>query len=378
MGVATEAGYTWVNGKYARLMHAGNVLTVKEVTAADDTGATADLVLNDLTVDRWVPFDNALEEAQDLSETVWTLTGATVGEGGARLSEDASTGEHLIEQEVTFTAREWVVAVQVQRETASELRLVADDGTTAHSVFFDLHDKTVGTESNATGGMREMCDGTLMLRMYFTPAAATGSVAVQFANGSETVSYTGSTDNTVTARNVWASPSASTLRLAAIGSVAPTDDAPIMFFFDEVTSDRWRVSIDRGADPRIAVLKVGDPLTFPQGFYAGFTPSPMQRSTEVLGNLSGTGELLGRSRRRTVLSERAEWAHLKYSWVRDNLDGRGGVIRALETGAAFMAWRPELVPDVSYFMRAAASPPAAMGIKDFWSFGIEGEVHAHE
>jgi hypothetical protein len=165
----------------------------------------------------------------------------------------------------------------------------------------------------------------------------------------------------------------------SIGSTTPTDDSAIMFFFNSITSAKWRVTIDRGALPSVGVVWIGDPLTFERPFYSGFTPARMNRATDVIGNISRTGELIGRSVKRTILQEQFPWQNLSYDWVRANLDGRNGVIQSLEDSAAFMAWRPsEATEDVSYLMRARADPPSPQGRRDLWSFSISAEVYAHE
>lgn len=163
-----------------------------------------------------------------------------------------------------------------------------------------------------------------------------------------------------------------------IDTVTPTDDSPIMFFFAEITSDRWRITLTSDGLPEVGVLRIGDPLTFERARYAGAAPAAMNRATEVRGNVSRTGELLGRSKRRTILSESISWPRLSYDWVRANLDGPDGVIQSLEADSAFLAWRPSENDDVAYIMRASTGAPTATGQVNLWSFSIDAEVYAYE
>lgn len=416
MTVETEAGYTWTDGNAARILHEGVRFPIKTITATADSGSTADLVDNDITVDRWTPFANGLTDPTDLSEADWTATNVTVATDGQQLTETTDTGEHDVSQAYTFTAVEHVVAWKVERVTVPEVQVRANDGTTSFTCFFDLRDKSVGTAANCTGQIVDLGGGEFLLSIRFTPVAATGVVELLLSNGSETVSYTGSTSNIINVLSGYVNASSASLRLdtwvaqggtcfgiaahnlwstggriafehdsdendtwTTIGTVTPTDDGPLMFFFASVSSPRWRITVDRAAVPKIGVVRIGDPLVMQRTIYAGASPARMNRATDVISNISHSGELLGRSRKRTILMEGAEWQNLTYSWVRSNLDGVNGLIQSIETNAFFMAWRPEnAAPDVSYFMRAEAGAPKSMGVSDLWSFGLSGEVHAYE
>jgi hypothetical protein len=164
----------------------------------------------------------------------------------------------------------------------------------------------------------------------------------------------------------------------ALGVVTPTDNSPILFFFVPVTSARWRVTVDRGVMPEIGVWRMGRALQMTQPFYAGHTPSRMDRNVQILGNLSGSGELLGRSIKRSTLNASYPFSHLKYDWVRANLDGPDGLIQNAEIEPMFVAWRPGETQDVAYLMEAQTSPPEPMGMRDFWTFSLSGSAFSYE
>lgn len=163
-----------------------------------------------------------------------------------------------------------------------------------------------------------------------------------------------------------------------IDSSTPTDDGPIMFLFDTKNSATFRLTGTGSAKPTIYNVRVGNALVMARPFYGGFSPARLSRGTEVLGNLSGSGELLGRSIKRTVLQARYDWQHLQYSWVKSNLRGPSGLIQSLEDDTGFVAWRPSVEGDVDYLLRAQPQAPVAMGMVDLWSFSMTGEVHSYE
>ena len=162
-----------------------------------------------------------------------------------------------------------------------------------------------------------------------------------------------------------------------IGTISPTDDSPILFFFDPITSDEWRISVT-GTVPEIGVFRIAKALQMERPFYSGFTPARMNRRVQVVGNISQSGELVGRTIKRSVLAASYSWQHLSYDWVRANLDGTTGLMQSIEVDPLFVAWRPSDTQDVDYVMRASYQPPAAMGLVDLWSFGLSGEAYSYE
>lgn len=163
-----------------------------------------------------------------------------------------------------------------------------------------------------------------------------------------------------------------------IDSVTPTDDSPIIFLFDTISSLRWRILGSGSAKPTIYNVMIGNPLVMERPFYGGFQPTRMNRKTEIIGNISRTGELLGRSKKRTILQGAYSWNNLTYDWVRANLDGPNGLINSLESKQGYIAWRPGLVGDVDYMMRSNTTPPSTLGVRDLMSFSMSAEVHSYE
>jgi hypothetical protein len=104
----------------------------------------------------------------------------------------------------------------------------------------------------------------------------------------------------------------------------------------------------------------------------------MNRQTEVLGNLSGSGELMGTSIKRTVLKTTYPWRNLTEAWIKTNLSTPSGLIQNVEGRACYLAWRPSEEQDVDYAMLVSTSAPVAQGERDLWSFSLSAEVHSYE
>lgn len=413
--MSIEITGTFADGNNARILHAGNRFRVKAVTPSDEVanypGAAADF--GD-TVDRWRPFENSVVSPSDLSASDWTPTNLTVASDGLTLDDGTATGLHFIQQAFTYTAVEWVAAAQVERQGVTQFELSANDGSSTFNVRFDLEALTATTlGGGAVGKVVSLGKDRFECRMYFTPVAGTGYLRLLlWENGVS--SYTGS-NRTMKVIRAAAHPSVATLTYQCFGaasgdcmaiaahnlgtgggrfrifhdsnnddtftlidSLEPGSNRPAMFFFAGINSSRWRLEVSRGALPEVGVFRVGAALKMARPFYAGATIAAMNRRTEVLGNISGSGQLLGRSSKRTILQASYQWQHLAKSWVRANLDGPDGLIQSAETEPFFAAWRPEVTEDVDYVMRAEAQTPSAMGIVDLWTFGISGEALAYE
>jgi len=421
MTIETEAGYTWTNGKHARILHDKNRQQFYAVDAADEVSGYPGTALNSGdTVDRWRPFSNQVTSPTDLSDTAeWTTSNLTVGSDGQTLDDGtASSTTHYVEQEFTFTAEEWVVGVRAERQSAAGVRIECNDGTDDFVVEVDFSDMTTGndgttvTEDSVTRLSNELYE----IKLVFTPAAATGHIRIYTTDGS-TETYTGA-NNTVKITRVAAHVSESTIALLGYGATSCTlmaiaahnigsggqgeiafshdsnddgsytliqtingieNDSPLMLFFDAVSSKNWQLTVSRTVLPEIGVLRVGTPLTMERSFYSNYSPTRMARRTETLGNLSGSGGLLGRSKQRTVLTGSYSWSNLTYDWVRSNIDTPDGLIQAAEDEPIFIAWRPELTEDVDYVMQPTISQtPSTAGVRDLMTMAISGEVLAYE
>jgi len=413
MGVILESGYTVPGGDepltHARILHANNRLAIKSITGGDETAdGPASALQTALTYEYWIPFSNQISAPSDLSDTGnWTATRLTVGSDGQTLDEgtDAATSR-FIEQPFTWTAAEWVLSVKAERQTMDGIGVRANDGTDDFNVYFDLRDGSVDTEGvNVTGSsITDLGDGIYECLMYFTPAAASGDVTIFGWNAAGDLTYTG-TNRTVKIRRVTAHESLTTLRLdtfaaqeadafclaahnlgssgarlifqhdsneddtwTTVGSdTQVSDNSPIMCIFAPVTSARWRISVQRCALPKIAVLHVGKALQMQQPLYGGHSPLDMARQTVMRSNYSETGEFLGKSKQRTYFQTEFAWSHLTASWVRTNWRP---FQKAVETEPFFIAWRPDAFSEVGYCQTDSVPIPSNMGVRDYMSVSL--------
>jgi len=164
-----------------------------------------------------------------------------------------------------------------------------------------------------------------------------------------------------------------------ITATAITDDSPLFIFFPEQTDTRARIRITVGSAPEVGVVKFGSALKMQRPFYQGFSPSRMARQTSIIGNVSEGGEFLGRTTVRSSSNVEYQWNNLTYTWVRDNLDGKAGLIQSLETEPFFLAWRPSETEDVDFgWTTGPVQPPQLSGPRDLMTFGFQAQVYGYE
>ncbi len=423
MTVVFESGYSLPGGdeplKHARVVHAGNKFQVRTVSASPElAGSPGSAANNPLTYEFWEPYANALIGGSDLTDAAWTLDGITIGSDGQTVTEDTSNGLHRATQSFTWAAVENVAFVRVKLTPGGRvfLRILVLDGTTNFNIVADFRDLTT-VDSNGVGDVISLGNDTYLVRMYFTPAAAGGSIEIALK---DEVTGLFNYQGVVTAGMQWLEAgvhlSSATLRFdlfgtvagdvfaiaahnigtglgrvtfehdsdendawTSIGSVSPVDNSPIMFIFVPITSVRWRITVDRGVLPRIGILQIATALQFERPFYGGFSPSRMARRTTVTGNMSEGGEFLGRSKIRSSISTNYSWSNLTYAWVRANLDGLTGLIQSIETEPFFLAWRSSSEEDVDFgWTTGPVSSPTLSGPRDLMTFGFQAEGYGYE
>lgn len=321
---------------------------------------------------------NLLTYSEQFDNAAWikqanvTITANAGLAPDGRLTADqhaiSAASARLVSQTVAVSAlTTYTFSIYVKRVSGSgnaTLELFGDSSGSTTSVVAISDEWARYTVTKTTG----VADTTL--RCGFFPNASGDEVLIwgaQLQEGAESTSYIQTEAISVTSG--WRNFSS---------WITATDNSPLMFIFSPVTSASWRIEVLAGVVPEIGVFRVGVGLQMERPFYGGHAPTPMNRMTEVNGNISGSGELLGRSRRRTILKSGYSWNHLTYDWVRANLDGKNGLIQSVETEALFVAWRPSETQDVDYVMRASAQAPQASGQRDLFSFSMSGEVYSYE
>lgn len=153
-----------------------------------------------------------------------------------------------------------------------------------------------------------------------------------------------------------------------------TTDEPIMIFWTAVTQQRFRINITAATSaPEIGVIKFGFMNSFPRPIFGGIAPPVLGRKPKIRGNYSYTGEYLGRTRVRSILSTSLEWRHLPEDWVHSTFYN---FQRAMEAEPFFIAWRPGTYSDVSFAQVDEIPHPQNMGISDLMSVSMSFRARA--
>jgi hypothetical protein len=156
---------------------------------------------------------------------------------------------------------------------------------------------------------------------------------------------------------------------------AITDDSPVFVMFAPTTAERWRISITSGTVPEVGVVKFGRALQMQRPLYGGHAPVTYARQTVLRSNYSETGEFLGRTKLRSLLSTTYSWQHLNAAWVRANW---GTLQRAIETEPFWIAWRPSTFGEVAYCQVDAIPIPSNMGIKDYMAVDMTVRARGYD
>jgi len=174
----------------------------------------------------------------------------------------------------------------------------------------------------------------------------------------------GSSGNTVT---IQSSPDNTTW--TTIDSITPTDNSPIMFLFESVSAQYYRIEITSGVIPSVGVIYIGTVLEMLRPCYAGLTPISLSRDTVIRPNRSEGGQWLGRSVIRSGSSMSVNYTNLDNAWVRSTF--RDFIDDAV-TYPFFFAWRPDNYPeDVGYVWVSDDIKPSNSGTRDLMNVSIQ-------
>ena len=154
-------------------------------------------------------------------------------------------------------------------------------------------------------------------------------------------------------------------------TMAPTDNSPLIFYFAEVQSDRFRVSITGATAPRLGVIWFGKATSMERPIYGGHSPITLSRSTILSNNVSERGQWLGRSIVRGGSATSFTWQNLTAAWYRSDFDP---LVEHLRTEPAFIAWRPASFPqETAYVWTNQDIQPTNAGRRDLMSVTVQVE-----
>lgn len=141
----------------------------------------------------------------------------------------------------------------------------------------------------------------------------------------------------------------------AFSAIAPVDDRPVWRSFEAVTASHWRLVVVSTPASVIGVVAFGAVYQPYYGVLPGFAPPMLARKTDVYGNVSESGNFLGRS----ILRR-----HLQTSVTFQNMDPEDcyndwlPFVQHAERKPFFFAWLIEDHPTDIALMEADGNIPS--------------------
>lgn len=231
-------------------------------------------------------------------------------------------------------------------------------------------DGTIAASTEASGYPATAADNELTYS-YWKPTALPANWSITLDTAEE-VNYfgiaahtLGSTSTSVAAQyydgSTW----------ITIDEVLAGDDKPIMFIFDTVFSNQFRILIDGSIIPRVGVIYIGKLLEMQRAIYGGHSPLALSRKTVMRPNSSERGQWLGRTIIRSGSSTSFDWSNLTAGWYRKYFDP---FVEHARTKPFFIAWRPADYPnEVGYVWTNRDISPSNNGRRNLMDVGIQVE-----
>jgi len=215
---------------------------------------------------------------------------------------------------------------------------------------------------------------------YWTPTALPGVIAFEFTEAKD-VDYCGiaahtlsSTGNSVELQYY----DALAADWVSLGTVQPQPtygNDVIMFLFDEVSSNIWRLIVSGGTEnPALGVVYLGKTLEIERRIYGGHTPITLSKKTTIKPNKSEGGQWLGRSIVREGAGTDIALKNLTAAWVREYFQP---FMEEARSYPFFWAWRPGDYPEeIGYVWTNSDIVPSNQGQADLMqvSFSVDGYI----
>jgi len=147
-------------------------------------------------------FTNLLTYSEQFDNAAWTKTNTTISANSLAnpmdgavtadsMLEAASTAEHRVERNYTFTAASHTLSVFAKSLSRQYMRLMTYDGTTWAPAFFDLTNGTVISQVDCVASIVAVAPGWFRCSATRTTLAAAGAVYLNASTDGVTVSYAG-------------------------------------------------------------------------------------------------------------------------------------------------------------------------------------------
>lgn len=163
--------------------------------------------------------------------------------------------------------------------------------------------------------------------------------------------------------------------LIDFGVITPTDDRSIMIHLNTAINAKViQVKITGGSgNAYIGSIYAGIALQMQRPFYGGSTPSQMSAKTEYFTNWSESGELIGRSIRRSGYGTKYSWRNISDTWYKEYFQP---FVDSVKLYPAYIAWNLLEHPnDVFYFYTTADIAPSYSGSRDLMEVSFEAKGH---
>lgn len=213
---------------------------------------------------------------------------------------------------------------------------------------------------------------------FWAPTALPATWTVDLGSGRD-VDYVGIAGHTIgsagcavtveTSDGSFAGSPSEQVWTALASSIAPGDDAPLLFLDTSRVCRYVRLTLTGGLTmPQVAVVYAGQILAMERPIYGGHSPMNLARDTVLMRSLSRGGQFLGQGFRRFGMKSSASWRYLTADFYRDSFDP---FVEAARQFPFFFAWRPGDWPlEVAYAWCPDDIKPTNMGVKDFMQVSL--------
>lgn len=149
----------------------------------------------------------------------------------------------------------------------------------------------------------------------------------------------------------------------------PASNSISLALFAPVVARYWRITFT--AVESITNIKLGKVLEMQRGIYGGHSPLPLSAKTVRKGNISETGQWLGRTVQRRGFATSYAWQNLSAPWYRQYFQP---FVEHSETGTFYISWHPEKHADeVGFCWCQNDIQPSNQGVINFMSVSMQVE-----
>lgn len=168
---------------------------------------------------------------------------------------------------------------------------------------------------------------------------------------------------------VTVSYSTDNLTYTDITTIDPLENSVSMGLFVPTLARYWRITFSEVTT--VTNIKLGKALEMERAIYGGHSPLPLSARTVKKGNVSETGQWLGRTVQRRGFATDYSWSNLTARWYRSDFQP---FVEHAKTGAFYISWNPlEFPNEVGYCWCQNDIQPSNMGVIDLMNVSVSVE-----